>query len=80
MTATYAYDGKAYSAGIVFGSAYPTPGPAWNTTTTIPELNAAANQAVVYGVTDVFVSKYSADGTQMLWTCFLEWRKQYGRN
>jgi gliding motility-associated-like protein len=71
MTATYAYDGKAYSAGITFGSSYPTPGPAWNTTSTIPELNAQANAAVVYGVTDVFVSKYSADGTQMLWTCFL---------
>lgn len=71
MTATYAYDGKAYSAGITFGSDYPTPGPAWNTVATIPEINTLANQAVQYGVTDVFVSKYSADGTQMLWTCIL---------
>lgn len=71
MTATYAYNGEAYSAGITFGSDYPTPGPAWNVTSTIPELNAAANQAVQYGVTDVFVSKYTADGTQMLWTCIL---------
>jgi gliding motility-associated-like protein len=71
MTATYAYTGEAYSAGITFGSDYPTPGPAWNVTSTIPELNAQANQAVQYGVTDVFVSKYSSDGTQMLWTCIL---------
>lgn len=71
MTATYAYNGEAYSAGITFGSDYPTPSPAWNVTSTIPELNAAANQAVQYGITDVFVSKYSSDGTQMLWTCIL---------
>ena len=71
MTATYAYDGKAYSGGIVFGSSYPTPGPAWNTTSTIPELNPVSSSAVHYGITDVFITKYSENGSQMLWTCFL---------
>lgn len=72
MTATYGYDGSAYSGGIVFGNSYPTPAPAWNTTTTITNIMPTANDPLgTYGVTDVFVSKYSADGTQMLWTCFL---------
>ena len=68
MTATYAYDGKAYSAGTTYGSSYPTPGPAWNTVSTIPELNASSANAVSTGITDVFVSKYSEDGTTMIWT------------
>lgn len=65
MTATYAYDGKGYSAGTVFGNAYPTPGPGWNTTTniTVPDVGTAT--------TDVFISKYSEDGTTMLWTNFI---------
>jgi len=72
MTATYGYDGTAYSGGIVFGNSYPTPAPAWNTTTTITNVMPTANDPLgTYGVTDVFVSKYTADGTQMLWTCFL---------
>jgi gliding motility-associated-like protein len=72
MTATYGYDGSAYSGGIVFGNSYPTPAPAWNTTTTITNVMPTANDpAGTYGVTDVFISKYSSDGTQMLWTCFI---------
>ena len=72
MTATYGYDGSAYSGGIVFGNSYPTPAPAWNTTTTITNVMPTANNPQgTYGVTDVFISKYSADGTQMLWTSFL---------
>jgi gliding motility-associated-like protein len=72
MTATYGYDGTAYSGGIVFGNSYPTPAPAWNTTTTITNVMPVANDpAGTYGVTDVFISKYSPDGVQMLWTCFL---------
>ncbi len=72
MTATYGYDGTAYSGGIVFGNAYPTPAPSWNTTTTITNVMPSANDpAGTYGVTDVFISKYSPDGVNMLWTCFL---------
>ncbi|MCH2231426.1 MAG: gliding motility-associated C-terminal domain-containing protein [Crocinitomicaceae bacterium] len=72
MTATYGYDGSAYSGGIVFGDSYPTPAPAWNTSTTLTNVMPTANDpAGTYGVTDVFISKYSDDGMNMLWTCFI---------
>jgi gliding motility-associated-like protein len=67
MTATYAHDGKAYSGGTVYGNAYPMPdGSAYdiNSNFTVPENS-------VYGVTDVFISKYSEDGTTMLWSTFI---------
>jgi gliding motility-associated-like protein len=66
MTATYGYDGTAYSAGIIYGNQYPTPDPlAWDVSSniTIPSTNVAT--------TDAFISKYSADGTTMLWTTFI---------
>jgi gliding motility-associated-like protein len=66
MTATYGFDGTAYSAGVVFGNSYPT-----------PDINAydvnsnftIANNGTT--TTDVFISKYSKDGKLMLWTTFL---------
>jgi gliding motility-associated-like protein len=66
MTATYGYDGTAYSAGIMYGNQYPTPDPlAWdvNSNLTVPNTNVAT--------TDVFISKYAADGSTMLWTTFV---------
>ena len=66
MTGTYAYDGKGYSAGILFGNDYPAPGPAWNTTPNITVPNLAGSPT-----TDVFVSKYNEDGTEMIWTNFI---------
>lgn len=66
MTATYGYDGTAYSAGTIYGNQYPTPDPlAWdvNSNITIPNTNVAT--------TDAFISKYSADGSTMLWTTFI---------
>ncbi len=66
MTATYAYDGKAYSGGIVFGNAYPTPVLTYDTLT-----NFTGQSTGQYGITDVFVTKYSEDGTNMLWTTFI---------
>lgn len=72
MTATYGHDGSAYSGGMVFGNSYPTPSPAWDTTTTMTNVMTSANDpAGTYGVTDVFISKYSSDGYAMLWTCFI---------
>ncbi len=67
MTATYGYDGTAYSGGMIYGNAYPTPDPnAYNTTS---NFTVASNGT--YGITDAFVSKYSADGTTMIWTTFI---------
>lgn len=60
---TYGNDGSAYTGGLIFGADYPTPTPSWNTTPTLSE--------ATLGISDVFVSKYSADGTTMLWTNFI---------
>jgi gliding motility-associated-like protein len=65
MTATYAYDGQAYSGGILFGNLYPVPTPAWNTT---PNITIADVGTLT---TDVFISKYNEDGTDMVWTNFI---------
>lgn len=67
MTATYGHDGSAYSAGTLFGNAYPTPdNSAYDVTS-----NFTAVTNPTYGITDVYVSKYSADGQDMIWTTFL---------
>lgn len=65
MTATYGQDGTAYSAGTIFGNSYPTPDKG--------VFNIKTNFTVVTGgsPSDVFISKYSADGSKMLWTTFL---------
>ncbi len=66
MTATYGYDGTAYSGGVVYGNNYPLPNPnAYDVSSNFTTI--AGN----YGVTDVFISKYSANGTNMLWSTFL---------
>jgi gliding motility-associated-like protein len=66
MTATYGYDGSAYSGGTVFGNAYPTPDPlAFDITT---PFTATYNGLTT---TDVFISKYAPDGSTMIWTAFL---------
>ncbi len=66
MTATYGYDGSVYSGGTIFGNAYPTPDPlAFDVTSNFTAIYNGLN------TTDVFISKYSPDGTTMLWTAFL---------
>lgn len=65
MTATYAYDGKGYIGGLIYGDDYPVPGPAWNTT---PNITVDDVGTVT---TDVFISKYNEDGTTMIWTNFI---------
>ena len=67
MTATYAYDGKAYSGGVIYGNGYPTPAsPVFDDVSNFTGVSSAA-----YGITDVFISKYNEDGTTMLWTSFI---------
>lgn len=68
MTATYGYDGSAYSGGTIFGNNYPTPD--------LGVFNSKSNFSFVndfnnYIASDIFISKYSADGTKMLWTNFI---------
>jgi len=67
MTATYGNDGTAYSGGMVYGNSYPTPDPnAYNTSS-----NFTVPTNATYGITDAFISKYSSDGSTMLWTTFI---------
>lgn len=67
MTATYGYDGTAFSGGTIYGNAYPTPdNGAYDVTS-----NFTTQNGPIYGITDVFISHYSADGTTMLWTSFI---------
>ena len=67
MTATYGYDGTAYSGGMIYGNAYPTPDPlAYDVTSNFTVPNNAT-----YGITDAFVSRYAPDGSTMIWTTFL---------
>ena len=66
MTATYGYDGTAYSGGMVYGNDYPIPD---NSAFDINSNFTVANAPL--GITDVFVSKFNEDGTQMLWSTFL---------
>lgn len=66
MTATYGYDGSAYSGGTIFGNSYPTPDPL--------AFDVTSNFTLTYNglnTTDVFISKYSPDGQTMIWTAFL---------
>jgi gliding motility-associated-like protein len=67
MTATYAHDGSAYSGGIVYGNAYPMPDN--NAYDISSNFTVPTNPG--YGIGDVFISKYSPDGTTMLWSTFL---------
>jgi gliding motility-associated-like protein len=67
MTATYGYDGTAYSGGVVYGNGFPMPDPS------AYDVNGNFTAVInpTYGITDVFISKYSADGTNMLWATYL---------
>ncbi|MES2799124.1 MAG: T9SS type B sorting domain-containing protein [Bacteroidota bacterium] len=67
MTATYGQDGSAYSGGMIYGNAYPTPNPL------AFDINSSFTQVTnpTYGITDAFISKYNSNGTTMLWTTFL---------
>jgi hypothetical protein len=67
MTATFGYDGTAYSAGTIYGNAYPTPdGAAYDVTSNFTIANVSNSIT-----TDAFISKYAPDGSTMLWTTFL---------
>jgi gliding motility-associated-like protein len=66
MTATYGYDASAYAAGMVYGNNFPLP--------SIASFDTNSNFNVVagaYGVTDVFITRYAANGSTMLWSSFL---------
>ena len=66
MTATYGYDASAYAAGMVYGNNFPLPSLAsFDINSNFTSLAGA------YGVTDVFITRYSPDGSTMMWSSFL---------
>ena len=67
MTATYGYDGTAYSGGTVFGSSYPTIDP----NVVFTKTHLADTSYKINVCSDIFITKYSADGSKMLWSTFL---------
>jgi gliding motility-associated-like protein len=78
MTATYDYQGNLYSGGIVFGNSYPTTAGVYDADGTFSQVNAGANVALVYGVTDIFISKYSSDGTTLLYSTYIGGGSDFG--
>jgi gliding motility-associated-like protein len=65
MTATYGYDGSAYNGGTIYGNSHPMPDPSAydvNSNLTVVDVNVVT--------TDAFITKYSPDGTTMLWATF----------
>ncbi len=78
MTATYDYDGNLLSGGIVFGNNYPVTLGAYDSNGNFSQVNGAANAALVYGVTDIFISKYSADGSSLLYSTYLGGGNDFG--
>lgn len=66
MTATYGNDASAFSAGVVYGNNFPLPSMAsFDTNSNFTSI--AGN----YGITDVFASRFTSDGSTMLWSSFL---------
>ena len=78
MTATYDNDGRLYSGGIVFGNSYPTSAGAYDQFGNFTQVNSSANHGLVYGVTDIFISKYSSDGLTMEYSTYLGGGTDFG--
>lgn len=64
MTATYAYDGSAYSGGMMFGNNYPDPDPA-----SYKSPNGSTGTRSQF--TDVFITKYSDNGQNLQWIAII---------
>ncbi|WP_107039880.1 DUF7948 domain-containing protein [Brumimicrobium mesophilum] len=65
MTATYGYDGSAFTGGTIYGNSHPMPDPnAFDVNSNFTVTNVGTI------TTDAFIAKYSEDGTNMLWATF----------
>lgn len=63
MTATYDSQGHFYTGGMAYNVGYPTTTGAYQTTT---NLNGST-----YGVTDVVITKFSPDGSSLIYSTYL---------
>jgi hypothetical protein len=68
FTATYDADGNLYGGGIVFAQGYPTTTGAFQTNHANP--TTSNPQSSVYGV-DVSISKFNAQGTNLIYSTYL---------
>ncbi len=71
MTATYDEQGNLYTGGTVFGADYPTTSGAYNPSGSFPNIIPSAANSPVYGITDIFISKYKPDGTSLIYSTYL---------
>ncbi|WP_165779281.1 DUF7948 domain-containing protein [Brumimicrobium salinarum] len=65
MTATYGYDGSAFTGGTIYGNSHPMPDPNVfdpNSNMTVVNVNIVT--------TDAFIVKYNEDGSTMQWATF----------
>lgn len=67
MTATYDNDGNLYSGGTCFDTGFPTTVGAYDVTSN-PTLGGVG---AGYGITDVVLTKYAADGTYLIYSTYL---------
>jgi gliding motility-associated-like protein len=67
MTATYDNAGNLYSGGTCFDTGFPTTVGAWDVTSN-PTFDGTG---VGYGITDVVITKYSGDGTSLIYSTYL---------
>ncbi|HLP12171.1 MAG TPA: hypothetical protein VK177_09590, partial [Flavobacteriales bacterium] len=68
MTATYDYEGNLYSGGTCFDMGFPTTTGAYDSTS---NPDASATGGAGYGVTDVVITKYSSDGSTLIYSTYL---------
>ncbi|MCB0479031.1 MAG: gliding motility-associated C-terminal domain-containing protein [Crocinitomicaceae bacterium] len=71
MTATYDEYGNMFSGGTVFGNSYPTTAGAYDENGNFTNVNAEANDNPAYGTTDVFITKYSSNGTSRIYSTYI---------
>jgi len=62
MTATYDKNGNLYAGGTVFNNGYPT---------TVGAYDISFSGPVIYGITDVVITKYNSTGTGLVYSTYL---------
>lgn len=71
QTATYDADGNLFSGGSVFGGEFPVTNGAFQVKGDSGSMENGSDNSKGYGITDVVIMKFSADGSQLLYATFL---------
>ncbi len=78
MTATYDNDGNLYTGGIVYGANYPTTPGVYDPVGSFPGTVASSGLAPVYGITDVYVTKFAPNGSSLVYSTYIGGGDQNG--